>query len=74
MVKVRGQLEECVLGVLMEMMGLGLVGNGGKSVFVCGLACLGLNLKDGGWKEVDRCTQVCAAVLTVRKLFVLYDY
>ena len=22
---------------------------------------------------MDRCTQVCAAVLTVRKLFVLYD-
>jgi hypothetical protein len=72
-VRVAGQLEECVLGVLMEMMGLGLVGNGGKSVFVCGLACLGLNLKDGGWKEVDGCTQVCAAVLTIGKLFVLYD-
>ena len=46
-VKVRGQLEECVLGVLIEMMGLGLVGNGRKSVFICRLACLGLNLKDG---------------------------
>jgi hypothetical protein len=73
-VRVGGQLEECVLGVLMEMMGLGLMGNGGKSVFLCGSACLGLNLKDGGWKEVDGCTQVCAAVLTIGKLFVLYNW
>lgn len=47
-VRVGGELEECVLGVLMELLGLGLVGNSGKSVFICGLACIGLNLKDSG--------------------------
>jgi len=55
------------------MLGIEIRGDGGKSVFVCGMACLGLNLKVSSWKEVDSCTQVCAAVLTLRKLFVLYD-
>lgn len=70
--RVVGELEECVLDVWVEMLGIEMRGNRGKSVFVCSMACLGLNLRVGSWKELDRCTQVCAAVLTIRKLFVLY--
>lgn len=72
-VRVGGELEEYVLGVQIELLGVGLVGNGRKSVFVCRLACLGLNLKDGGQKEVDGCIQLYAAVLMVGKLFMLYN-
>jgi len=38
------------------MLGIEIRGDSGKSVFVCSMACLGLNLNFGGWKEVDSCT------------------
>lgn len=45
--RVGGELEGCVLDVLLEMIGIGLQGDSRKSVFIYRLACLGLNLKSG---------------------------
>lgn len=72
--KIATKVKEYLLDLQVVMLGIEIRGDSKKSVFIYSIAYLGLNLKVSSQKEVDSYIQVYIAVLTLRKLFILYNH